>query len=107
MDRQMLEIDASERVSARGHRRENHRCGLRGAKSAWLCSNESINVFYNWSCFVAAELQYEKRNEIRLLNELKTAGLKGGMLVNFGRVGWSTNGWSSESVFHLCLSVAE
>ena len=51
--------------------------------------------------------QYDKRDEAQLLNVLKATGLKVGVLLNFGVTRSSTNGSSTEFVFHLCSSVAE
>jgi len=38
-----------------------------------------------WSLKSKVALQYDKRAEAQLLNELKATGIKVGMLVNFGR----------------------
>jgi PD-(D/E)XK nuclease superfamily len=50
--------------------------------------------------------QYDKRDEAQLLNVLKATGLTVGILLNSADTKWNTNGSSSESVFHLCPSVA-
>jgi len=51
--------------------------------------------------------QYDKRDEAQLLNVLKATGVKVSILLNFGRYKVEYNVSFSESVFHLCSSVAE